>query len=204
VSSIVYLKGGINSGLMKDTSLHIQVNLNYWSGLKPLFACLFKSGVSFWNIWLFWVYNFNMHMKKPTTVLTFSYIFLSMQSLKYNFESPNNLVIKWCVQSCNIPWSLSNKLFLFSFHLQDLTCSSLIDLRDSEEVSKGLKTAIGSKQVSCHICVSMIQCYVCGVNVNNTDGMIFIVGHHFTSICEPMLIHNIVVYLIQNDRFICL
>lgn len=30
--------------------------------------------------------------------------------------------------------------------LPDLTCSSLIDLRDSEEVSKGLKTAIGSKQ----------------------------------------------------------
>ena len=37
-------------------------------------------------------------MKKPTTVLTFSYIFLSMQSLKYNFESPSNLVTKWCVQ----------------------------------------------------------------------------------------------------------
>ncbi|XP_029213954.1 T-complex protein 1 subunit theta-like [Acropora millepora] len=30
--------------------------------------------------------------------------------------------------------------------LPNLTCSSLIDLRDSEEVSKGLKTAVGSKQ----------------------------------------------------------
>lgn len=202
---------------MKDTGLHIQVNLNYWSRLKPLFACLFKSGVSFWNIWLFWVYNFNMHMKKPTTVLTFSYILFEHAIPEIQLWIPSNVVTKWCVQSCHIPWSLSNSntgiyintLFPFSLHLQDLTCSSLKDLRDSKEVSKGLKTAIGSKQVSCHICVIMIQCYICGVNVNNTrcipDRMIFIVNNNFTSIHEPMLIHNIpvVVYLIQNDRVMC-
>ena len=35
---------------------------------------------------------------------------------------------------------------IFLFYL-DLSCSSLSDLRDSEEVTKALKTAVGSKQV---------------------------------------------------------
>ena len=35
---------------------------------------------------------------------------------------------------------------IFLFH-SDLSCSSLSDLRDSEEVTKALKTAVGSKQV---------------------------------------------------------
>lgn len=34
-----------------------------------------------------------------------------------------------------------------SLILLDLSCSSLSDLRDSEEVAKALKTAVGSKQV---------------------------------------------------------
>lgn len=34
-----------------------------------------------------------------------------------------------------------------SLVLLDLSCSSLSDLRDSEEVAKALKTAVGSKQV---------------------------------------------------------
>ena len=42
---------------------------------------------------------------------------------------------------------------------------------------------------------------LCGINVNInkflSDGLIFNVSYHFTSIHEPMLIHNIVVYLIQ-------
>ena len=39
---------------------------------------------------------------------------------------------------------IMRSIFLF---LLDLSCSSLPDVRDSEEVTKALKTAVGSKQV---------------------------------------------------------
>lgn len=64
--------------------------------------------------------------------------------------------------------------FIFLF-LLDLSCSSLSDLRDSEEVTKALKTAVGSKQVHAHLSLTDIYCrghvragvssYGCGSNV---------------------------------------
>ena len=50
-------------------------------------------------------------------------------------------------------------LLLYYFFLSffsELTCSSLSDLRDKDEVASALRTAVGSKQVCC--CYLMIVC----------------------------------------------
>ena len=48
---------------------------------------------------------------------------------------------------------LSLYYFFLSF-FSELTCSSLSDLRDKDEVASALRTAVGSKQVCC--CYLMI------------------------------------------------
>ena len=50
---------------------------------------------------------------------------------------------------------LSLYYFFLSF-FSELTCSSLSDLRDKDEVASALRTAVGSKQVCC--CYLMIVC----------------------------------------------